>query len=116
MIFQKLVVLLHIKKNMNMKTIRKKILTLAMILASVNAFGRQAHSLMSAFGQGADANYTCNVTAKFDNGKFIHYTGCTIFPHTKTPNAKVRVSIDAEETKHRREEMARKQRRAFDGQ
>ena len=80
-----------------MKTIRKKILTLAMILASVNASGRQAHFMMSAFGQGADANYTCNVTAKFDNGKFIHYTGCTIFPHTKTPNAKVRVSIDAEE-------------------
>ena len=26
------------------------------------------------------------------------------------------LSIDAEETKHRREEMARKQRRAFDGQ
>ena len=35
-----------------MKTIRKKILTLAMILASVNASGRQAHFMMSAFGQG----------------------------------------------------------------
>ena len=80
-----------------MKTIRKKILTLAMILASVNASGRQAHFMMSAFGQGVNANYTCNVTAKFENGKFMHYTGCTIFPHTKTPNAKVRVSIDAEE-------------------
>jgi hypothetical protein len=85
------------QKNMNMKTIRKKILTLAMILASVNASGRQAHFMMSAFGQGVNANYTCNVTAKFENGKFMHYTGCTIFPHTKTPNAKVRVSIDAEE-------------------
>ena len=80
-----------------MKTIRKKILTLAMILASVNVSGRQAHFMMSAFGQGVNANYTCNVTAKFENGKFMHYTGCTIFPHTKTPNAKVRVSIDAEE-------------------
>ena len=54
-----------------MKTIRKKILTLAMILASVNASGRQAHFMMSAFGQGVNANYTCNVTAKFENGKFM---------------------------------------------
>ena len=51
-----------------MKTIRKKILTLAMILASVNVSGRQAHFMMSAFGQGVNANYTCNVTAKFENG------------------------------------------------
>ncbi len=76
---------------------KKIVLASAVLMATINAPARQAHFTMSAFKQESGSNYVCNVTAKVSNGRFIEYTGCTIFPYTKTPNAKVRISIDAQE-------------------
>ena len=80
----------------SMKT-KKFLIALAILWAS-SVSARQTGFYMSALSQRADSAFSCNVTAKFENGRFIQYTGCTIFPYTKTSNAKIRLSFDAEET------------------
>ena len=76
----------------------KKILIALTILWSSSVFARQNGFYMSALCSKADSTFSCSVSAKFDNGRFVRYTGCTIFPYTKTPNAKIRLSFDADET------------------
>jgi hypothetical protein len=76
----------------------KKILIALTILWSSSVSARQNGFYMSALCSKADSTFSCSVSAKFDNGRFVRYTGCTIFPHTKTPNAKIRLSFDADET------------------
>ena len=76
----------------------KKILIALTILWSSSVSARQNGFYMSALCSKADSTFSCNVSAKFDNGRFVRYTGCTIFPYTKTPNAKIRLSFDADET------------------
>ena len=76
----------------------KKILIALTILWSSSVSARQNGFYMSALCSKADSTFSCSVSAKFDNGRFVRYTGCTIFPYTKTPNAKIRLSFDADET------------------
>ena len=76
----------------------KKILIALTILWSSSVSARQNGFYMSALCSEADSTFSCSVSAKFDNGRFVRYTGCTIFPYTKTPNAKIRLSFDADET------------------
>lgn len=76
----------------------KKILIALTILWSSSLSARQNGFYMSALCSKADSTFSCSVSAKFDNGRFVRYTGCTIFPYTKTPNAKIRLSFDADET------------------
>ena len=76
----------------------KKILIALTILWSSSVSARQNGFYMSALCSKADSTFSCSVSAKFDNGRFVRYTGCTIFPFTKTPNAKIRLSFDADET------------------
>ena len=76
----------------------KKILIALTILWSSSVSARQNGFYMSALSSRADSTFSCSVSAKFENGRFVRYTGCTIFPYTKTPNAKVRLSFDADET------------------
>ena len=76
----------------------KKILIALTILWSSSVSARQNGFYMSALCSKADSTFPCSVSAKFDNGRFVRYTGCTIFPYTKTPNAKIRLSFDADET------------------
>ena len=76
----------------------KKILIVLTILWSSSVSARQNGFYMSALCSKADSTFSCSVSAKFDNGRFVRYTGCTIFPYTKTPNAKIRLSFDADET------------------
>ena len=76
----------------------KKILIALTILWSSSISARQNGFYMSALCSKADSTFSCSVSAKFDNGRFVRYTGCTIFPYTKTPNAKIRLSFDADET------------------
>ena len=76
----------------------KKILIALTILWPSSVSARQNGFYMSALSSRADSTFSCSVSAKFENGRFVRYTGCTIFPYTKTPNAKVRLSFDADET------------------
>ena len=76
----------------------KKILIALTILWSSSVSARQNGFYMSALCSKADSTFSCSISAKFDNGRFVRYTGCTIFPYTKTPNAKIRLSFDADET------------------
>ena len=76
----------------------KKILIALTLLWSSSVSARQNGFYMSALSSRADSTFSCSVSAKFENGRFVRYTGCTIFPYTKTPNAKVRLSFDADET------------------
>ena len=76
----------------------KKILIALTILWSSSVSARQNGFYMSALSSRADSTFSCSVSAKFENGRFVRYTGCTIFPYTKTPNAKIRLSFDADET------------------
>ena len=76
----------------------KKILIALTILWSSSVSARQNGFYMSALSSRADSTFSCSVSAKFENDRFVRYTGCTIFPYTKTPNAKVRLSFDADET------------------
>ena len=76
----------------------KKILIALTILWSSSVSARQNGFYRSALSSRADSTFSCSVSAKFENGRFVRYTGCTIFPYTKTPNAKVRLSFDADET------------------
>lgn len=78
--------------------LKKFLITLA-ILWSSSVSARQTGFYMSALSQRADSAFSCNVTAKFENGRFVQYTGCTIFPYTKTSNAKIRLSFDGKDNK-----------------
>lgn len=74
------------------------ILTLALVMAASTATAQNRHFRMSLLKPDKDSAFVCDVTAKYENGVFVKYTGCTIFPYTRTKEAKVRVSIDGDET------------------
>lgn len=75
----------------------RKIVFAFAILMTNALFAQKTHFQMSSLRPDADSAFTCRVTAKYDNGRFVQYTGCTIFPFTSTKNAKVRLSFDADE-------------------
>ena len=73
------------------------IMTFLIAIVTSTVFAQKTHFQMSSLRPDADSAFVCRVTGKFDNRQFIRYTGCTMFPYTKTRNAKVRVSVDADE-------------------
>ena len=73
------------------------ILALALVMAVSTATAQNRHFRMSLLKPDKDSAFVCDVTAKYENGVFEKYTGCTIFPYTRTKAAKVRVSIDGDE-------------------
>ena len=75
----------------------RKIVFAFAILMTNALFAQKTHFQMSSLRPDADSAFSCRVTAKYDNGRFVQYTGCTIFPYTSTKNAKVRLSFDADE-------------------
>ena len=75
----------------------RKIVFAFAILMTNALFAQKTHFQMSSLRPDADSAFTCRVTAKYDNGRFVQYTGCTVFPYTSTKNAKVRLSFDADE-------------------
>ncbi len=72
-------------------------MTFLVAIVTSTVFAQKTHFQMSSLRPDADSAFVCRVTGKFENGQFIRYTGCTMFPYTKTRNAKVRVSVDADE-------------------
>ena len=73
------------------------ILALVLVMAASTATAQNRHFRMSLLKPDKDSAFVCDVTAKYENGVFEKYTGCTIFPYTRTKAAKVRVSIDGDE-------------------
>lgn len=58
----------------------RKIVFAFAILMTNALFAQKTHFQMSSLRPDADSAFTCRVTAKYDNGRFVQYTGCTIFP------------------------------------
>ena len=81
---------------MNRMKNRKIVFAFAILMTNA-LFAQKTHFQMSSLRPDADSAFSCRVTAKYDNGRFVQYTGCTIFPYTSTKNAKVRLSFDADE-------------------
>ena len=73
------------------------ILALVLVMAASTATAQNRHFRMSLLKPDKDSAFVCDVTAKYENGVFVKYTGCTIFPYTRKKEAKVRVSIDGDE-------------------
>lgn len=82
--------------NMNRMKNRKIVFAFAILMTNA-LFAQKTHFQMSSLRPDTDSAFSCRVTAKYDNGRFVQYTGCTIFPYTSTKNAKVRLSFDADE-------------------
>jgi len=74
-------------------------LALALVMAALTATAQNRHFRMSLLKPDKDSAFVCDVMVKYENGVFEKYTGCTIFPYTRTKAAKVRVSIDLEAVK-----------------
>ena len=56
----------------------RKIVFAFAILMTNALFAQKTHFQMSSLRPDADSAFTCRVTAKYDNGRFVQYTGCTI--------------------------------------
>ena len=82
--------------NMNRMKNRKIVFAFAIFMTNA-LFAQKTHFQMSSLRPDTDSAFSCRVTAKYDNGRFVQYTGCTVFPYTSTKNAKVRLSFDADE-------------------